>query len=496
MAPKNNLRFVSLIVAKFAGIGSKTKPVIQYPEDVDITDELKKVEKENGLVIVFPFGYNYIEIEGDQGQGKTSLIECIKEATGGIASANTLNEDIEVDGDNKKLVLDKKYKDRFWGIDGKLYSLRVTKSTITLEQIEVDDNGEPIKNAKGIENAAIMKTPKTVLQTIVGPAGISPMMLKDMNGAEQVKWLRSLFNLNTEELKLELEIKTKYDTAYKQRTIENKEYLRLETILNNNEYYLKTEKWQKYFDETDFEKLQASVNDTVTLKANYDRSVEGLPLLKTQLDGLDKEVKEYERQIAELQIKLELKKSQHDQLEERIKKGAEWIEENKKVIDDYNAIADKIKEVNEFKVHELSFNNMKDVKKEMDKHSDESVRLTGIVDQYAQLKKDYIKKFTPEIEDFEICIKDEGETREGLFYKSRSLATLAESELWELATQLWQKMGVKIIYVENINGLGSGAVAKFNEFLKTGGAYIFGTKMNRAEDNLKISFHTEIPLKS
>jgi hypothetical protein len=137
---------------------------------------------------------------------------------------------------------------------------------------------------------------------------------------------------------------------------------------------------------------------------------------------------------------------------------------------------------------------MKEDKKKMDAASDEKIRLNNLVDEYATLKKEYIKQFTPDIEDFEVCIKDEGEEREGLYYKKRSLSMLAESELWELATQIWKAMGVKIIYVENVSSLGTGAVEKFNQFLKNDGAYIFGTKMNRGEDNLKISFHTSIPV--
>lgn len=491
MSVKNNhLKFQSLGIEMFAGIGPKTKVKVEYPKEVDITEDLKEVDNENGLVIIFPEGYQYIEIEGNQGVGKTSLIECIKEATGGEAQANTEHITME---EGKMPVTDKKYKDRFWGSDGNLYNLRVTKSTITLERIEVDEHGEPIKNAKGKENASIMKTPKTMLQQIIGPAGISPMALKNMNGAKQVAWIRSLFNLDVEAQKLELEIKDKYEKAYKARTQANNEYNRLENVLSSNDYYIRAEHWQKYFDETKYEDLEKKVSGVIEKKNQYDNAIAGIPTLKTQAVTLKTDIDDLQEQIRQLQLKLDAKTADLKTLSDRIAAGEKWIEENKGVVEDFENLADARKEASEFKAHEQAFKNMQEEKKNMDHQADEKIRLTHLVDEYAQLKKNYIKQFTPEIEHFEVCIKDEGEPREGLFYKGLPLAILAESELWELATQLWKAMGVKIIYVDNVSSLGSGAIAKFNDFLSSGGAYIFGTKMNRNEDALKISFHNKMP---
>ncbi len=493
MSKQNQLKFVSLGIELFAGIGPKTKTTIEYPEGVDITEELKTVDNNNGLVVVFPKGYNYVELEGNQGVGKTSFIECLKEATGGQANSNTEHLSTEIVNEVEMPVTDKKYKDRFWGVDGNLYNLRVTKSTITLERIEVDEDGNPVKNAKGKENASIMKTPKSMLQTIIGPAGISPMALKEMNGADQVKWVRSLFNLDVDEQKMELEIKQKYDDAYRERTKANNEYTRLKNVLSNDEYYTEAEKWQKYFDTTKFEDLEKEVSAVITRKSDYDRAVAGVPQLKANKVSLDNDIKDLEDQIKALEEKLKLKQDAATALATQIENGEKYLEANKKVVQEFEDLADKRNEAANYKAHEQAFAAMNTNKKALDAQENEKIRLNGLVDQYAQLKKDFVKKFTPEIEDFEVCIKDEGDQREGLFYKKRPLSMLAESELWEVATQIWKAMGVKIIYVENVSSLGSGAVEKFNEFLKSGGAYIFGTKMNRNEDSLKISFHNQIP---
>lgn len=490
MSNKNNLRFETLGVSAFAGIGPTTKVDIIYPENFDISPELNGLDNDNGLVIVFPKGLNYIELEGNQGVGKTSLMECLKEATGSLSSSNT--EHIQ-SGEDGMPVTDKKYKDRFWGVDGQLYNLRVTKSTITLEQISTDEEGNPVLNAKNKEISVQLKSPKTMLQQLIGPAGISPMLLKQMNPAEQVKWMRSLFTLDVDEQKMELEIKKKYDDAYKERTKTNNEYNRIETVLNSNKYYVAAEQWQTYFDKTDYDTLQESVADVQKRKQDYDKAVDAIPVMKSNLKIFESDIDVLEEQLKNIQARLDDKKELALALTKRISEGETYVESNKTVVDEIEQLSEKIKEASEFKAHEQGFDNMKKQKYDMDHQSDEKIRLNGLVDEYAKLKKEYIKQFTPDIPDFEVCIKDEGDNREGLYYKTLPLSILAESELWELATQIWKAMGVKIIYVENVNSLGSGAVDKFNEFLKSGGAYIFGTKMNRSENNLKISFHDKIP---
>jgi hypothetical protein len=168
---KNQLRFITLGVTAFAGLTKKKKVKVEYPENFDISKELQGANPDDGLVIVFPDGYNYVQLEGDQGVGKTSLIKCLQEATGGLALPSAINQDEN----------DKRYNDRFWGQDGFLYQLKVTKSTITLERIDTEEDGTPKKNAKGKEISSIVKEPKSVLQKIVGPAGMSPMDLAVIN---------------------------------------------------------------------------------------------------------------------------------------------------------------------------------------------------------------------------------------------------------------------------------------------------------------------------
>ncbi len=68
---------------------------------------------------------------------------------------------------------------------------------------------------------------------------------------------------------------------------------------------------------------------------------------------------------------------------------------------------------------------------------------------------------------------------------------LSESELWEMCTQLWIKLNIRVVLVEDISSLGTGAIEKFNEFIKNGG-YVFAAMMNRKQNNLRVSFSTKI----
>lgn len=489
MGFKKQLRYVALSVAAFAGITKDTKVKIEYPEGA-APEPLKGIDKDNGLVIVFPNGYNYVQFEGDQEVGKTSIIECIKEAAGGIASSDTVHQGVDEEGKPKA---DKKYLEKFYGTDGGLYELRVTKTTIALEQIELDEDGNPVLDKKGKEIRSIRKEPKTLLQKIVGAAGISPMTLKEMNGGQQVKWLRSLYNLDLEVETFEEKLKQDFNTTYQSRTSANREYDRYAKILSDNEYYKKYEEWQKYFEAVTFEDLKASVDGVIRKKNTYDQALIRVEAIKDSIEKINIDIEDFEEQIKSIMSKIAVKQQAKEVELEKLKIGLQFIEANKEAPNEFIAITDKIKETDNYGAHRVNFDNMVNMKKTMDHNADEKIRLTSRLDELAKTKKDYVKKFSPVIPGFEVLIADEEDKREGLFYKNKSLAILAESELWELATQLWKELNVKIIYVENVSSLGSGAIQKFNEFLSQGGCYIFGTKMNRAEDNLKISFHTNIP---
>lgn len=496
MSNKQQIKLVSLGVISYARINKDYKAQVDYPQGVDITEELKKIDNDNGIVLVFPDNYRFQQSEGNQGVGKSSLHKALLELTGNIMVPNAINS---IDND-KRINL------KTWGLDGHLYHIRATKSTYVIERIETDEEGNPIISEKGKEIKAEIKEPKTMIKKIVGPAGVSPNWLVEMKPADQIAWVRSLFTLDQDVLKQELDITKKYNEAYKARTQAGNDHKRYKNLTESSPFYKEQEKHEKYFAETSFENVEQSMKSIQERHSEYQRNEMGLKQLKDitlqnalmNVEKADETIVSIENEIKRLQQ--ELAKAHDDKqatieakiaVENRIKAGEEWIEANKSVVQEMESFGEKVKEASEFKAKKQEWEVMLENQKQMNHYESEYQRLTVLIDEYAKTKQQLVEMFTPKVEGFEVCIPDENEKREGLFYKGMSLDKLSESELWEMATQLWQVMNVQMVFVENINSLGTGAVEKFNEFIAQGG-YVFATMMNRAEKNLKITFDTSI----
>lgn len=491
----NNSKQIKLVAVgaqAYAKFHKESKVDVTYP--VDVTEELKKIDQENGIVLIFPPGYHVLEAEGDQETGKSSLQKLLLEATGNILAPNAINS---IDNDKKFFL-------RLWGLDGYLYHVRATKATYTVERIETDEAGAPITNEKGKEVKLVMAEPKTAIRKIAGPAGISPLRLAELEPKEQITWLRSLYTLSPEVLKEERELKTKYETAYKERTKAGGKYDDYKALVENNAYYKEHEHWTKYFSETSFQNLEEEYQTIQKEHGDYVRYESNLKTLKeitlvnaeTFVEQSDTEINSIKNQILSLQQRLLNEEQKREEkiknvegIKEKISKNEEWMLANISIKEKYESLNVKVQEATEFKANKQAFDQLNENMKQMNHFSDEYIRLTTIVDALAETKKKFVESFSPKVEGFEVCIPDEGneDKREGIFYKGKPLNFLAESELWEMALQLWKELNVRMVFVENINGLGSGAVEMFNKFIESGG-YVFATMMNRAEKNLKITF--------
>lgn len=494
---KQQIRFVSLGVTSYARINKRYKADVKYPEGVDISEELKNVDSENGVVIVFPDGYRFQQSEGDQGTGKSSLQKALLELTGSLLAPNAINS---IDNDKRINV-------KLWGLDGHLYSIRATKATYVIERIETDpETGEPIVNDKGKEIKGEMKSPKELIKKIVGPAGISPQWLAEMKPADQVAWLRSLYTLDQDVLKQEVTIRKDFQTNYEARTKAGNESKRYKAMLEGSPFYREQATHAKYFAETNFDGIEQQFKDAQLAYTEYQKTEIGLQQLKDihlknaelTVERADENIRHLEEHIKELQKKLALAHDEKQkkveakiQFEDRIKAGDKWIEDNAAVKTTYEGFSQKITAATEFKAKKQEWEIMLQNQKQANHFTDEYVRLTNRLDELAKAKQQLIELFSPKIERFEVCIPDEEDKREGLFYKDLSLDKLSESELWEMVLQLWKELNVQMAFVENINSLGTGAVEMFNMFIQQGG-YVFATMMNRAEKNLKITFASEI----
>lgn len=488
---------ISFQVQSYARIDKKYKADIDYPKNFDPADLLKELDPESGIALIFPPGFNFIVNEGDQGAGKTSWQTALRDAIGNIVAPNAINSIDQT----------KAFKFKFWGLDGNLYQARQTKSDFVLERIEADpDSGEVILNAKGKPVMSEMKSPRTFIKQVAGRAGISPMELRDMTPDEQIKWLRDLYSLDQEVLLKEVEIKKEYDSAYKARTAAGNEHARYKALTTGSPYYADQPTHQKYFSETSFEKLEQEFAETQTQYAEYTRNENLLKNAKeTNLPIYEKAVTDADTAIADINEKIRLLQEQlvtaHNTKDEKVKalneykerigKTEKWITDNKALKDNYDNLNTKIAEATEFKANKQQWELMLENQKQMNHFETEYQRLTGLIDGLVKAKAELTELFSPKVEGFEVCIPDETDKRHGLYYKGLPLIQLAESELWEMAVQLWTELSIYMVFVEHISELGSGAVEMFNKFIDRGG-FVFATKMNRAEKNLKITFSDKI----
>jgi hypothetical protein len=488
---KEQIRFVSLGIQSYGKINKATKPDIVYP--LDLTPDIANLDPDGGVLIVFPEGCHVTLLEADQGRGKTSVITAIREGFANIeAPENAVNTE-----DN-----DKKGKFRVWGKDGVLYEIRLTKSTYVLEEI-VTENGQPKLNEKGKEIKKEPKSPKATILKAIGPSGVDPNTLKEMKPAEQVKWIRSLYSLSTEALALEVENNNKRKTAYDNRTGVNNKYKFYKNLVEQSTHYPRwkndPKSLEEHFAQTTHDNVEQEVADIQKKYSDYQRYENDFNRLRAQEQNLTREIGEKANEIIELEKKLELLKANQVQrineqniLNTRIEEGEKWLEANKQVVEDNNNAIKKIQDANTFRNERKEFHELLENKKQMDHFESESQRLTNIVNACDQWKKEFVKSFTPDIPEIEICIPDENDPREGILFRGATSDKWSESEAWEVASQIWESLGIRIIFVENVTSLGSGAIEKLNHFANNGG-YVFGTMMNRAEKNLKITISNQLP---
>jgi hypothetical protein len=432
-------------------------------------DSFGKIDRSQPVMIVFPDGVRHVQLEGDQAVGKTSVLSALKAACGYDLPENAVNKT-----DN-----DRRAEFEFEKNDRR-YKVKITKTRFEVELL-VDNNWTKLSSPKG------------VLADILGPVGASPMFLKDLDGKKQVEWLRSFYRLSEDEKAMETRINNDYSEAYKSRTQVKKDHARLEQELKSNSYYLNRESWQTKIDQMGTDnQAKDLITDVQARFTEYTKAKSGVDALKANMNAAhqavtdaDAEIEELQRKLAAAQQKKEEKLSAVQVLQSRIAQGEKWIEENKAIEEEHANITSIVQQQTENERHKIEFTNMVEKEKQERHLYDEYLRLEGKIDELKNAKKKFIQAITPDLPDLEVCVPDDDEKREGIFYQGKTMAELSESELWSLYAQLLEKLNLKIIIIENIGSLGSGAVEIINQYIAAGG-YVFASQMIRVEKNLKV----------
>lgn len=396
----------------------------------------------------------FVHVSGDQGVGKTSLINALLVACGQLSKAD--KDFVNLESGNIDINFD------FIGKDRLPYNVRCTKSTFKLTY-EGESVPEPIAK----------------LTELLGVVGVSPMDIKNKPLKDIVKWLSSYSNKSAEDYERDMKkFKDAIKAARDTRAAANKsakglgEWLSQEPLFQN--WNTSEKKYQKRPDikELSEQHTAAGVRSDKLLRAE-----EKLKNFKTRKTQIQEQIDNLNKEMAEV--------------DEAIEKGSEYVTTNKSAKKDY----DEIKEKYDNAYRDLSAFNMwqqvKDKKKDKDefetaaKNADDSEKAT------LQKVKDLQAEILPDIKGVELVtedsIEDGKKISEGLYWEGRNVAQLSESEWWSIVMLIWKKYRVKIVVIDNYSSLGSGAEELLQKLVKDG-AYVLAAEMDRKQKSLQISY--------
>jgi hypothetical protein len=447
---KNHLQLIRVQPESFAGINKDRKIVIMIPEDAGI-----------------------VGLEGDEGVGKTSALSFIQRMLGGDKVKNFENS---TDRDAKGEL---EFKNLLTGTS---FIVRETKKTFAVKQ----------KLADGTVSA--IDGPFVFLQQTFGPVGTSPMFLKQKKGKEQIAWLRNeLYHLTEEQKKEEAEIDKDFERKYKERTAVNNNVKRLSAELSESRLYRYDKENETYIQSDEYRNIQSFIAnnsiDEETIETQFNEAqklVTHVNASKAQIESLERQNKVAQEEIENLQKEIADRNN-------RMVKYDEFIVANKDADDKLTELREKTIKAGDVKLSKRNLELADKVAADLEGEIQQQILLNADVDELRKKKKEYIARFTPEIEGLEVVVEEgiDNPRPEGIYYKGHPIIELSESELWGLYMQLCKVQGINVITIENITSLGSNAIDILNDFVSAGG-YVFYSAMERNETQLKATFHKQL----
>lgn len=397
---------------------------------------------------------NFLHVTGDQGVGKTSLINALLVACGQLSKND--KDFINLDSGSIDINFE------FVGKDRLTYAVRCTKSAFKLTY-----------------EGALVAEPIAKMKELLGVVGCSPMEVKNKPLREIVKWLSSYSSKSLEEYEADMKkFKDSMKAHQQTRAAANKSVLSLTQWLEAEPLFHKwDESEKKYKEAVKIEKLSEELK---TAGTKSDQLVRAKEKLKNQ-----KETK------IKVQEQLDALNDQMADLDERIGIGEDFVQKNKDASKDYDEV--KLRYDNAYK--EMSAYNMWQQVKEKKKEKDDFDRVSKKADvsekEIIQKVKDLQTEILPDIKGVSLITEDYSEGgvsyKEGLYWNSKNVAQLSESEWWGIVLAIWKKYKVKIVVIDNFSSLGSKAADLLSGLAKDG-AFILAAEMDRTQKTLQISY--------
>jgi hypothetical protein len=412
-------------------------------------------------------GKNVVLAEGDQETGKSSWLYSLMFASG---LELPFSKDEFVNLKDKKMAVEREFT-----ADGIDYKFKATKSRVEL-----------LKFVKSENEWLSVKEPITTLKKLIGNCAVSPMFLKEKTGKEQVKWLRTLLNVSEETSTKEDALKQKLTRITEARRDANREYERLGKVLAEDEMYLNWEQSeQKYKEEKKPEDAKKRVAE---LQAKRDQ----FTLATQKLTQIENGIVSTQEDIDRLELELMTKKLELQKLNDSKIIGTKFVEDNKGIVQEYDDANEAYRLIDRYILEQSQWKAVQKKKDERDEFETMVQKLDADKDNTRQAILDVAKEGMPDIEGLEVITEDAIDGRaQGIYYNSKSLAQLSESELWGLFLQIWETQGINFAFIENVNALGSKAIDILND-LAAKGCHIFASAMDRTQKSIKITFLSKL----
>lgn len=396
----------------------------------------------------------FVHVTGDQGVGKTSLINALLVACGQLSKSD--KDFINLESGNIDINMD------FIGKDKLPYNVRCTKSTFKLTY----------------EGASVPE-PINKLQELLGVVGVSPMDIKVKPLKDIVKWLSSYSNKSAEEYERDMKKFKDAITAHRNtRAAANKSSKGLGEWLAQEPLFQKwAESEKKYLKRPDIKDLSEQHTAAGVKSDKLLRAEEKLKNFKNRKISLQEQIDSLTREMGEV--------------DEGITKGSEYVTANKSAKKDYDEIKEKYdnayKDLNAFNM----WQQVKEKKKEKEEFEEIALRADKGEKDTLQKVKDLQAEILPDIKGVELVTEDTFENgkkvSEGLYWEGKNVNQLSESEWWTVVMSIWKKYRVKIIVIDNFSSLGSGAVGLLQGLVKDG-AHVLAAEMDRQQKSLQISY--------
>lgn len=411
----------------------------------------KKIHPDAPVVIEFPT--KITKVKGDFGAGKTGFEEAVLV---GLAALSKENPDF-INKDSGKLDIGLQFE----GNDRKKYFIKVTKSRFELKY-EGENLPEPMAKVK----------------ELIGVPGVSPMELKSAPLKDVVKWLASYTTKGAEDFEKRMaKLKEGIKGAKNGRADANRSAKGLREYLNSEPLYLKWEESEKkYKQKIDVKTLSAKLDEA---GKKSDKLVQAEAKLKQLQERRDSIAAQIESLLAE-----------QNEVQRSIDGGEKYVAENKGARKEYDDIR---KQYDAAATESVAFEKWQDVKrkkKELDDFETLSQKADAKEKELLEEVKELQAEIIPDVKGIELVLEDEMEDgkvirKEGLYRGGMNIGQMSETEWWSTCMEIWRKNKVKVVVIDNLQSLGTLAVANLEKLAKDG-CYIFAAEMERGTKELII----------